>query len=121
VILVDTSVWVDHFRGRDTRLITLIENEAVALHPFVFGELLLAGLPSDGEAASQLLALAAAPVGSTHEANIFISNAGLRGTGVGYVDSHLLMSARLLPRGRVLTGDKRLHAQAERLGLAYAS
>lgn len=110
---------MDQFRQREPELIALIAEGGVALHPYVFGELLLGGLPSDGEIAESLLELAQAPIASAAETAAFISWAQLAGTGVGYVDTHLLVSARLIPGGRLLTRDKKLLAQAERLDVAY--
>lgn len=121
MILVDTSIWVDHFRRPEPALAAFIGDGDIALHPFTFGELLLGGLPAGGEIATLLLSLAQAPVASIQEAAAFIAWAKLSGTGVGYVDIHLLMSARLIPLGRLMTRDKHLHAQARRLGIAYPS
>lgn len=98
----------------------LIADEAVLLHPFVLGELILSGIPAKGEVARTLRELATAPVGSTDEANAFIEWAELAGTGVGLVDSHLLLSARLIEKGTVLTRDNNLRAQADRLNVSYA-
>ena len=119
MIILDTSVWVDHFRRPDPALSDLVADEDIALHPYVWGELLLGGMPSRGEAAEQLEALQQPPLASASEAAAFISWASLTGTGIGYVDAHLLVSAKLLPDGRVLTRDNRLQAQAKRLGLAF--
>lgn len=121
MILVDTSAWVDHFRRPEPALAALIADGDIALHPYTFGELLLGGLPAGSEIAELLLSLAQAPVASTQETAAFIAWAKLPGTGVGYVDTHLLMSARLIPLGRLMTRDKRLQAQAERLGVAFAA
>lgn len=121
MILFDTSIWIDHFRGRDPRLAALIVNEEVACHPYVFGELLLGGLPAKSEAGALLYELPVPHVASPGEAETFIIQQELSGTGVGYVDAHLLLSARLTFSGRILTRDKKLQAQAERLDLAYAS
>lgn len=119
MIVVDTSIWVDHFRKRDPALQDLIANGEALLHPFVLGELLLGGLPAQGEVANILREMAPAPVSSPEEANAFIDWAKLAGTGVGYVDAHLLLSARLVSKGTVLTGDKNLRKQARCLGVAY--
>ena len=119
MILFDTSIWVDHFRRRDLRLAALIVDEEVACHPYVLGELLLGGLPADSEAGELLYELPVPHVASPGEVEIFIIENKLSGTGIGYVDAHLLLSARLTFSGRVLTGDKKLRAQAERLGLEY--
>ncbi len=119
MIVVDTSVWVDHFRRRDQALAASIAEGGIGLHPFVLGELLLGGLPAKSEVAKQLDILPRPPVASEIETAAFIAWAGLVGTGIGYVDTHLLISAKLLADGRVMTRDKRLHAQAVRLGLVY--
>jgi hypothetical protein len=119
VIVVDTSIWVDHFRRRDPELMALIGSGEVVLHPYVLGELLLGGFPTKGEAAEQMQILLNPPVASASEAAAFIAWAKLAGTGVGYVDAHLLISAKLMSTGRVLTRDKRLQRQAKRLGLAF--
>jgi hypothetical protein len=120
VILVDTSTWLDHFRGKRTQLDGLLGLQPRKLmHPFVFGELLLNGLPKKGDQAKALRKLPSAPVGSVAEVAAYIEWAKLTGTGVGYVDTHLLVSAKMLPGVCILTEDQRLQAQAERLGLAY--
>lgn len=119
MIIADTSVWVEHFRRKETTLERLLMEAVVLIHPFVFGELLLNGLPKRGGLAARLHELDAAPVATPAEAAAFINWARLKGTGVGYVDVHLIVSARMLPNGRILTLDNDLHAQAERLGVAY--
>jgi predicted nucleic acid-binding protein len=121
VIIVDTSAWVDHFRYNDPEISALILQGEIALHPYVFGELLLGGFPTAGEAAAQMHVLMQPPVASTREAAAFITWAKLDGTGIGYVDCHLLISAKLNLNGCILTRDKKLQAQAERLGVAYSS
>jgi predicted nucleic acid-binding protein len=121
MIVVDTGVWVDHFRRIERGLATLIADGEVCLHPYVFGELLLGGVPTDGPVIASLHELARPPIASAVEAAAFIQWENLAGTGIGYVDTHLLLSAKLMSRGRLLTRDKSLHKQAERLGVAYAA
>ena len=116
--IVDTSVWVGHYKGEDTPLSDLLIREEAVLHPFVHGELLLGGL-SPG-ASRDLNDVPTVTPASPAEAAAAIGWFKLTGTGIGYVDAHLLISARLIEGGRVLTRDRRLHAQAERLGLAHA-
>jgi predicted nucleic acid-binding protein len=99
----------------------LIAEGDIVLHPYVYGELLLGGLPTKGDTAVQLLNLAQSPVASASEAAAFIEWAELAGTGIGYIDSHLLVSAKLFAGGCILTKDKKLKKQATRLGLAYLS
>lgn len=121
MIIVDTSIWVDHFRRPVKAIQELIAEGKIALHPYVYGELLLGGLPTKGVAATQLLKLARPPVASASEAAAFIEWADLSGTGIGYVDAHLLVSAKLFAGGTLYTKDNKLVAQAERLGLVYVT
>lgn len=120
MIIVDTSTWIDHIRGIATPIEDLLGQGRIALHPFVFGELMLNGLPKSGPfAASAFATYAEAPVASPSEVAAFIAWAELAGKGIGYVDTHLLISARYLVEGAVLTTDQNLREQAERLGLSY--
>lgn len=89
------------------------------LHPFVYGELLLNGLPKRGSFAERLQGLRPAPVASSADVAAFIVWAKLAGTGIGYVDTHLLVSAKLLSGATIMTRDRDLAEQAERLGLAF--
>lgn len=116
--IVDTSVWVDHFRGKDTALDVVPAGELELVHPFVFGELLLSGLPQNSTHRDPLQSASQAPLASASETAAFIDWANLAGTGVGYVDVHLLVSARLAG-AQLLTHDQRLAVQAQRLGISY--
>jgi hypothetical protein len=86
---------------------------------FVYGELLLGSLPKSGAVREVLADLQMAPVADSSEVAAFIEWAGLSGTGIGYVDAHLLVSARMLENGRLLTQDYNLLKQAQRLDIAY--
>lgn len=119
MILVDASIWIDHFRTADPRVLMLAATGELGLHPYTLGELMLGGLPAQGGVLDDFLQLAKPPIASPAEMQAFITWAGLANTGVGYVDAHLLLSARMGGAG-LLTRDKRLHAQAERLGVAAA-
>jgi predicted nucleic acid-binding protein len=119
VIIVDTSIWVDQLRGIDTPLDDILGSGLEMLHPFVHGELLLSGLPKRGAFAEQLLRIKRAPLGSPADVAAFIMWAELAGTGIGYVDTHLLVSARLLADGKILTKDKSLADQARRFDVIY--
>jgi hypothetical protein len=117
VILVDTSVWIEHLRrGRADLSSRLLEGE-VATHPFVIGELALGGLRRRGEILGMLRELPGAPIADHEEVLELIENRALDGRGIGWVDAHLLASA-LLGRLRLWTLDRRLALVATRLGIA---
>lgn len=118
MILVDTSVWVDHLRAADRELIGLLESGKVLTHPFVIGELALGNLARRRQVLVALTDLPQAQVATDDEILHFIEQFSLPGLGIGYVDVHLLAAARLTVGSRLLTRDKRLQAVGERLGLA---
>ena len=118
-MLVDTSVWTDHFRYGDAALMAALGAGQVGMHSFVLGELACGNLRSRVEVLSLLRALPPMPVSTDEETLFFIDQHELMGRGIGYVDVHLLASARL--EGALLwTRDKRLHPVATELGLAHA-
>jgi predicted nucleic acid-binding protein len=118
MVLADTSIWIDHFRRGDLRLAQFLEHGDVAMHPFVIGELLLGHVPGIAEMIDDLNTLPQAIVASPDEVLKFISDRKLPGSGIGYVDAHLLAAAALTPETFVWTRDKRLHAAAQSLALA---
>ena len=118
MILVDTSVWVDHLRRGDAALAALLERGEVAIHPFVIGEIALGELRQRERTLALLHDLPEAPVASAAELLSFIAEHALFRLGIGYVDAHLLAATRLAGDAALWTRDKRLRAAAERLGLA---
>jgi predicted nucleic acid-binding protein len=120
VIIVDTSIWIAHIQGKVTGLDDILGEGLIALHPFVLGELLLNGLPKNGPfSVESLQEYAQVQIASATEVASFIQWVKLAGTGVGYVDAHLLVCARLIPNGAIMTLDNDLNAQAERFEVAY--
>lgn len=119
--MVDTSVWVDHLRAEDEALVRLLAAERVLTHPFVIGEIALGHLPQRHRTLEGLQLLPRPDVATDQEVLEFIGRHALFGLGIGYVDTHLLASARLTPGASLWTRDKRLHGAAERLGLAFAA
>ena len=117
MILVDTSVWADHFRAGNRRLGILVDRQQVLGHPFVIGELACGQLPRRAQILADLAHLQAAPLADQEEVLGLIDRHQLMGTGIGWVDAHLLAST-LLARGRIWTLDRALWLQARRLGLA---
>jgi predicted nucleic acid-binding protein len=120
VILVDTSVWVDHLRTGNKALAGLLETGMVLTHPFVVGELALGNLRQREIVLNALANLPSAKIAATAEVLHFIGREALFGRGIGYVDVHLLAGARLTAGARLWTKDKRLHYVATQLGLAFA-
>lgn len=118
MILVDTSVWVDHLRRSDARLVDLLREHRVACHPFVIGELACGQLRSQQEILSLLAALPPSPVLTHDEAIGFLHARGLAGTGVGWVDVHLLGSA-VLGQRLFWTRDGQLAKAARGLRVAF--
>ena len=119
MILVDTSVWVDHLRGGDAQLADLLERGKVVMHPFVVGEIACGSLSHRASILELLGELPAAAVAENEEALGFIERHALHGKGIGYVDVHLLAAVALTPGARLWTRDKRLQAAADELGCAY--
>jgi predicted nucleic acid-binding protein len=120
VILVDTSIWVDHLRTGDRRLAALLEAGRVLGHPFVIGELALGRLDQRTLVLGALADLPQARVATDREVLDFIELHSLDGKGLGYIDVHLLAAARLTEDAAIWTRDKRLQAAAGRLHLAAA-
>lgn len=115
-MLVDTSVWVDHLRRRNTTLVTLLEQMQVWTHAFVIGELACGKLAQREKLLGALTALPHAPVAAHDEVLVFLESHGLMGRGLGWVDVHLLASA-MLAKLPFWTLDKRLAAVAATLQL----
>jgi predicted nucleic acid-binding protein len=118
VILVDTSVWINHLRAADERLAALLDAREVLGHPFVTGEVALGNLPRRDVVLSELCDLPLAAVATDAEVLDLIERQALFGRGIGYVDAHLLAAVRLTADCRLWTGDRRLRAVAAELGLA---
>ena len=115
MILVDTSVWVDHLRRADAALADLLERGAVLMHPFVVGEIACGSLARRAAVLELLQHLPMAEVADTDEILSFIDRRGLHGQGIGLIDIHLLASTALTAGARLWTRDKRLRAAAEML------
>lgn len=118
MILVDTSVWIDHLRSIDEQLTQLLLRCQVMIHPFVVGELALGNLRQRNEVLSALQNLPQVPVATENEVLAFIEQNGLVGVGIGYIDAHLLAATSLEPGTTLWTRDKRLLSVSARLGVA---
>ena len=119
MILVDTSVWVDHLRRGDQELAELLDLGLVLVHPFVVGELALGRFRQREIILEALLQLPRTGVATDAEVLAFISRQKLFGRGIGYVDVHLLAAVRLTTGSKLWTRDRRLLETAYGLSLAY--
>ncbi len=120
MILVDTSVWVDHLRAGDARLAELLESSTVAMHPMVLGELACGNLNDRETLLALWRNLPQLTVAADAEILFLLDRHRLWGRGIGYLDVHLLTSVSLNPDARLWTRDKRLQESAEQLELAFS-
>jgi len=118
MILVDTSVWIDHLRANDQILAQLLMQDAVLIHPYVRGELALGNMQQRDVILNLLDNLPQATVAYADEVNFFIEKHALYGLGIGLIDVHLLAATQLSEKTTLWTRDKRLQAVANRLNLA---
>jgi predicted nucleic acid-binding protein len=121
MIMVDTSVWVDHFRANEPLLADLLLQNKVLSHPIVRGELALGNLQQRSKILTALDNLPQAPLVFVHEVNFFIERHQLFGLGIGYIDTHLLASTQLIGNAKLWTRDKQLLAAATQLNIAANS
>ena len=119
MILVDTSVWIDHLRAGDVGLTALLDRSQVLMHPFVVGELACGNLSNRMEILRLLQDLPQISVATDPEVLLFIERHRLMGRGVGYVDAHLLAATMLANPAQLWTRDQRLAAVAESLSLKF--
>ncbi|HUB88249.1 MAG TPA: type II toxin-antitoxin system VapC family toxin [Dyella sp.] len=118
MIIVDTSIWIDHLRSQHPFLTRLLHDGQVLVHPLVIGELACGSLPNRTAFLGLLNDMPAASVATHAEIMHFIEHAKLYSRGVGYMDVSLLASVRLTAGASIWTGDKRLKQLADELGLA---
>ena len=118
MILVDTSVWIDHLRKDEPALARALDAGLVLVHPFVVGELACGNLKGRAEFLELLRAMPQAPVATDAEALGFIDGRALMRRGIGYLDVHLLASVALAGAATLWSRDQRLAAVARELGLA---
>ncbi|MDP2645726.1 MAG: PIN domain-containing protein [Desulfobacterales bacterium] len=120
MVLVDTSVWVNHFRRGEPHLDKLLMDADVVCHSFIIGELACGNIVNRTEILTLLRSLPLAPAINLDEYLYFVERNQLHGIGIGFVDVHLLASAKLagVP---LWTNDKKLHHAASNMGLSYST
>jgi predicted nucleic acid-binding protein len=120
-VLVDTSVWVDHFRNGNAGLVSLLLRDGALMHPWVLAEIACGTPPAPrAQTLGDLAALRPAHVASLDEVMAFIERERLYGLGCGFVDMALLASACITPNAALWTLDTRLAQLAGRFGLEFA-
>jgi len=121
LILVDTSIWVEHLRRREAALEASLSAGHVLMHPFIVGEIACGNLRHRAEVLALMRELPQTPVAAEGEVLQFIERRRLMGLGIGFVDAHLLASSILAEGTRLWTRDKRLAAIATEIGCAFVA
>lgn len=118
MILVDTSIWIDHLRKGNDALSLLLEQDLVLMHSYIIGELACGSLVNRHKILGLLGTLPAAATARQDEVLQFVEARHLYGMGIGWIDVHLLASAQL-SHAPIWTSDTRLKRAAQSLGIAY--
>lgn len=120
-VLLDTTVWIRHFKQSNPRVVQLLESELVVSHEFVVAELACGSLKSREEILGYLKELVALQTVFTREVLLLIESKVLYSRGIGLIDAHLLASTLITPDTQLWTADKRLQKIAGELGIAYST
>ena len=121
IVLADTSVWTDHIRNGDAQMQVLADGERLLMHPYVIADLRMGNLKRRKTFLSGLHEMDMAVRASDEEVAALVENHRLFGSGIGWIDVHLLTSVLLMDEVRLWTRDRRLNAAAQRLGVAFQS
>ncbi len=118
MILVDTSIWIDHLHRSEAALSALLNEAQVCTHPMIIGELALGSLRDRQTILGLLSDLPSTPLATYAEVLRFVESHALYGIGLSLVDAHLLAALRLSPPDRLWTRDRRFRLAAEQLGVS---
>mgnify|MGYP001814858257 CR=1 FL=1 len=121
MILVDTSVWVNHLRSSNPVLTKLLNNNQVLMHPMIIGELACGNLNNRALLLELWNNLSFCAASTDKEALYFLEHYNLSGRGIGYIDIHLLASTAFVPGAKLWTNDKRLRDISQELYLNPSS
>lgn len=119
MIVVDSSIWIDHLHSEEEALGPLLLRDHALMHPHALGEIALGSIKDRQTVLARLGRLPVPSIARESYVLYLIDKHALAATGIGYTDAHLLASALLTRGGLLWTRDKRLQAQAERLGAAH--
>jgi len=111
--LVDTSVWIDHLRTANPKLIKALDLGIVASHPYIIGELALGSLKNRSSIIRSLQTLPSATIARDKDVHTLIEERKIYGRGIGYIDCHLLASILIEGTLTLWTHDKRLDQIAD--------
>lgn len=117
MILVDTSIWIDHLHAAEPELVSLLQDDRVAIHSFIIQELALVSIKNRTVTLRLLSALRKLPSITHDELLTFVDERRLWGRGLSAVDVHLLGSAVMTRGARLWTRDKRLQEAAAEVGV----
>ncbi|HEY5978630.1 MAG TPA: PIN domain-containing protein [Microlunatus sp.] len=112
MILVDTAIWIDHLHRAEPRLVSLLQDAAVCVHPMVVGELALGSLRNRSDVLTLLGHLPEVPLATHREVLDFVGVHRLHGVGLSLVDAHVLAALRLSGTAQLWTRDRRLRRTA---------
>lgn len=121
MILVDTSVWIDHLHGRENHLRELVNGQEVLMHPMVVGEISCGRLRNREGVLRMLSGLPAINERRHEDVWSMIEERGLMGLGLSFIDAHLLCSVLARSGTTLWTRDARLRRVADNLGVAYSA
>ncbi|MEI9928527.1 MAG: type II toxin-antitoxin system VapC family toxin [Sphingomonas sp.] len=117
MILADSSIWIDHLRAANPLLVAALDRDDVVCHPFVVGEVAMGSLRDRAQIVRSMQQLPQVERATDGEVLILIERHRLFGTGLGYIDTHLLASALIADETTLWTRDRRLRDAAARLRL----
>ena len=115
--LVDTSIWVNHFRKPDAALMQMLTDGSAGMHPFIVGELACGNLKNRAATLGDLARLPQTPIASENEVRHLLESSRRWGKGLGWVDLHLLAAAKLSGWG-LFTADRAMMRAASAIGTA---
>lgn len=118
MVIIDTSVWIAHFRKANAHLQKLLSEGEVFCHHFIVGEIACGNIHNRTEIISLMQALPSTPIAAQEEILSFIDHKKLYGAGIGLIDVHLLASA-FLTKASVWTVDNKLQRVAAKLNILY--
>ena len=118
LVIVDSSIWIDHVRRPDPALIHLVAEDRLLQHRLITAELALGSLAQRDRFLAMLECMRQAEPAPHDRLLDFIATHTLHDTGIGVIDAHLLLSAHQ-ETAKVWTRDRRLAEQAERLEVIY--